>query len=130
MPGRTRYRAHAACITAQHAPRRCVALSLCCGCKNNGGGTPRARASAEAASAGCARGHWLSSPPNPLKRGSPKVRAVLASSRCGFRALRAAHLYSPILRLPKGGTLQGTLSAQQSADRSTRPDGRVAPASC
>ncbi len=45
----------------------------------------------------------------------------------GFRALRAAHHCRPLLRLPRGGTAYGTLSAQQSADRSTRPAARLPP---
>ncbi len=111
---------------SRHAARRLVARW-----RRHGSGTPRARASAAAASAGCARGHWLSLPPNPLKRGASKVRPVLASSpQAVFRALRAAQHSSPLLRLPRGGTAYCTLSAQPSADRSTRPDGRVAPASC
>ncbi len=120
--------AHAACIAAPHAPRRCVALSPCCGCKDNGCGTPRARASAEAASA------WLRPGPlvelTPALKGAAKVRAVLASSRRRLPcAAGGASLSSPPSP-PQGRYPQGTLSAQQSADRSTRPGGRVAPASC
>ncbi len=119
-------RAHAACIAAPHAPCRCVALSLCCGCENNCGGTPRARASAAAASTWLRAGQLFEL--TPALKGAAKVRAVLASSpQAVFRALRAAHLYNPLLRLPMGGTPQGTLSAQQSADRSTRPAAGLPP---
>jgi hypothetical protein len=52
-------------------------------------------------------------------------RAAAASVCCGT----APH-YSPLLRLPRGGTSHGTQSAQQSAGRSPRPGGRAAPASC
>ncbi len=50
------HRAHAACIATPHAPCHCVALSLCCVCENNGGGTPRARASAQGGFRLAARG--------------------------------------------------------------------------
>ncbi len=64
----------------------------------------------------------------PALKGAAKVRAVLASSpQAVFRAMRAAHHYNPLLRLPRGGTPQGTLSAQQSADRSTRPAAGLPP---
>ncbi len=60
---RHRRRAHAACSAAPHAACRCVALSLCCGCEDNGRGTPSARAPAtRRLPLGCARGHCLSSP--------------------------------------------------------------------
>ncbi len=81
----------------------------------------------KAASAGCTRGHWLSSP--QPSREPQRYAPSSPPAASGFRALRAAHLYNPLLRLPKGGTLQGTQSAQPSADRSTRPSGQVAPAS-
>ncbi len=80
--------AHAACIAAPHAPCRCVALSLCCGCENNGRCTPRARAPAEAASAGCARGNCLSSPqpsraPQRYAPSSPPAAARLPCAAGG-----------------------------------------------
>ncbi len=74
----------------------------------------------------------------PLQSFSPCLCSTLPRyapcshfSRCASSAwLRAAHHCRPLLRLPTGGTSYGTLSAQPSADRSTQPDGRVAPASC
>ncbi len=90
-----------------------------------GRGTPRARASAEAASAGCAWGICFAHPsPQGCLKGTRRPRLQPASS---FRALRAAHRSRSLLRLHKGGTLQGTMSAQQSADRSTRPAAGLPP---
>ncbi len=74
---RHRYRAHAACIAAPHAPCRCN-LS-CHAMAAHCSGTPRARAPAAAASA------WRRAGPlvdlTPALKGAAKVCAVLASSR-------------------------------------------------
>ncbi len=93
------HRAHAACIATQHAPCRCVALSLCCGCKDNSSGTPRARASAEAAAAGCARGNCLSSPQpsREHQRYAPSSPPARKRSfvRCGRRSIQIPSFASP-----------------------------------
>ncbi len=90
---------------------------------------PRSRCSRRRLPFGCARGNCFSShqpsrEPERYAPSSPPARKR-SSVRCGRRTICC-----PLLHLPTGGTLQGTLSAQQSADRSTRPGGRVAPASC
>ncbi len=74
---------------------------------------------------GCARGHCLSSPQSSREPQRYAPSSPLATS--GFRVLRAAQHSCPLLRLPKGGTPHGTLSAQQSADRSTRPAAGLPP---
>ncbi len=65
QPAAFQHRAHAACIAAPHVPCRGVALSLCCGCKDNGSGTPRARASAAGGFRLAARGATVLAHPNP-----------------------------------------------------------------
>ncbi len=61
--------------------------------------TPRARASAEAASAGCARGHWLSSPPpsREPQRYAPSSPPARKRSfvRCGRRSILVPSFASP-----------------------------------
>ncbi len=121
------HRAHAACIATPHAPCRCVALSPCGGCERSG--TPRARASAARGFRRLRAGPLFCSP--QPSREPQRYAPSSPPAASGLRALRAAQHCRPLLRLrlPRGGTPQGTLSAQQSADRSTRPDDRVAPAS-
>ncbi len=119
---RPRCRVHAACIAAPHAPCRCVALSLCCGCKNNGRCTPCACASAAGGFRQLRVGPLFEL--TPALKGAAKVRAVLASSpQAGFRALRAAHHSSPLLRLPKGGTpkVRCQRSSRRTGQRGLRP---------
>ncbi len=84
---RHRCRAHAPCIAAPHAPCRCDVRSPCCGCEDNGSGTPRARTPAEAASA------WLRAGPlfelTPALKGAAKVHWQRSSRRTGQRGLTA-----------------------------------------
>ncbi len=123
---RHRHRTHAACIAAPHAPCRCELSRSAAAAKE--AVRPVLALQPQRLPLGCARGHCLRSPqpsrePQRYAPSSPQAAS-------GFRALRAAHRSGPLLHLPRGGTPQGTLSAQQSADRSMRPDGQVAPASC
>ncbi len=130
LQGKVRHlcRAHAACIAAPHAPCRCKLSRRAAAAKTTATVRPVLALQPKAASAGGARDHCFAHPrPQGSRKGTRRPR--LQPLR-GFRALRAAQHSRPLLRLPKGGTPQGTLSAQQSADRSTRPSGQVAPASC
>ncbi len=89
LPGRIRCRAHAPC--------RCVALSLCCGCKNNGRCTPRARATAAGGFHLAARGAIIiAHPPTPSQGGA--LRYALSSPPAAARlpcAAGGASLSSP-----------------------------------
>ncbi len=126
---RHRRRAHAACIATPHAPCRCDVRSPC-----DGSTRPRyaqsSRFSRRRLPLGCARGHWLSSPPNPLKRGSPKVRGVLASSRKRLPcAAGGASLSSPPSPPQGRYTPRYAVSAAVGGPVNAAC-GRVAPASC
>ncbi len=112
------------CCAARGMPLRC---SFAVRRQHTAAYAPCSRSSRRRLPLGCARGHCFSSP--QPSRAPQRYAPSSPPAASGFRALRAAQHSRPLLRLPKGGTPQGTLSAQQSADRSTRPGGRVAPAS-
>ncbi len=125
---RHRCRAHAACIAAPHAPCRCDVRSPCRGCENNGGGTPRARASAAAASA------WLRAGPlvglTPALKGAAKVRAVLASSRKRLSCAAGGASFSSPPSPPQGRYTPRYAVSAAVGGPVNAAYGQVAPASC
>ncbi len=75
-------------LHSAHAACRCDVRSPCCGCENNCGGTPRARASAEAASAWLRAGQLFCSPqpsrePQRYAPSSPPARKRLPCAAGG-----------------------------------------------
>ncbi len=106
---------------------RAAAISLAIPLQHTAAVRPVLALQPQEASAGCARGHWLSSPPTPLKKGSPKVRAGRAASRKRLPCAAGGAAFSSPPSPPQGRYPQGTLSAQPSADRSARPTARLPP---
>ncbi len=114
------------CCAARGVPQR--ALSQCGGCADTGSGTPRARTSAAAASAGCARGNCLSSPqpsrePQRYAPSSPPAAARLpcAAGGASFWSPPSPPLGRYIVRYTVSAAVGGPVNAAC---------GRAAPASC
>ncbi len=112
---RHRHRAHAPCRCKLSRPAAAAKAAV----------RPVLALQPKAAYACCARCHCFAHPsPQGSRKGTrrPRLQPQAASVRCGRR-----NIVVPSFASPTGGTPQGTLSAQQSADRSTRPTARLPP---
>ncbi len=128
LPGRAaavlRHRrlAHAACIAAPHAACRGELSRRAAAAKTTAAVRPVLPLQPKAASAGCARGHCLSSPqpsrvPQRYAPSSPPAR-TRASVRCGRRIIEVPSFASPREVHP---TVRSQRSSRRTGQRGLRP---------